>query len=159
MAGRLWRTSGLAPAGIDVGILDDHVTPFALARPEESGSCGRGEAADLGAGRRPPPNAHGGRLGEAYPHGANGTAEAVRPPRGAAVNGIAAAARTLVTAGTGVPASGLVPAADDRGARGRTRRRVHPRSTFRRWSRPHPYNLRGTPLRHLRPIPGRGGRS
>ncbi|MGW1592546.1 hypothetical protein [Streptomyces sp. NPDC002343] len=35
-----------------------------------------------------------------------------RQPRGAAVNQVLAALRTLVTAGAGVPASGLVPTAD-----------------------------------------------
>lgn len=47
-----------------------------------------------------------------YPHGMNDIAEAVRQLRGTAVNQVPGAARTLVTAGTGVPTSGLVLAAD-----------------------------------------------
>ncbi|MYU06750.1 lipid-transfer protein [Streptomyces sp. SID8366] len=113
VARQLWRTSGLAPADIDVGILYDHFTPFVLMQLEEFGFCARGEAADFTAGRELPLNTHGGQLGEAYLHGMNGIAEAVRQLRGTAVNQIPGAARTLVTAGTGVPTSGLVLAADD----------------------------------------------
>ncbi|OIK24511.1 lipid-transfer protein [Streptomyces malaysiense] len=112
VARQLWRTSGLTPADIDVGILYDHFTPFVLMQLEEFGFCGRGEAADFTAGRRLPLNTHGGQLGEAYLHGMNGIAEAVRQLRGTAVNQVPGAARTLVTAGTGVPTSGLVLAAD-----------------------------------------------
>ncbi|WP_432026820.1 lipid-transfer protein [Streptomyces sp. 1222.5] len=112
VARQLWRTSGCGPADIDVGILYDHFTPFVLMQLEEFGFCGRGEAADFVAGERLPLNTHGGQLGEAYLHGMNGIAEAVRQVRGTAVNQIPGAARTLVTAGTGVPTSGLVLAAD-----------------------------------------------
>ncbi|MBL1107862.1 lipid-transfer protein [Streptomyces sp. 5-8] len=112
VARQLWRTSGLGPDDIDVGILYDHFTPFVLMQLEEFGFCGKGEAADFVAGRRLPLNTHGGQLGEAYLHGMNGIAEAVRQLRGTAVNQIPGAARTLVTAGTGVPTSGLVLVAD-----------------------------------------------
>ena len=50
--------------------------------------CGRGEAAEfavdgnLEVGGRLPINTHGGQLGEAYVHGMNGIAEAVRQVRG-----------------------------------------------------------------------------
>ncbi len=112
VARQLWRTSGLGPDDIDVGILYDHFTPFVLMQLEEFGFCGRGEAADHVAERRLPLNTHGGQLGEAYLHGMNGIAEAVRQLRGTAVNQVPGAARTLVTAGTGVPTSGLVLTAD-----------------------------------------------
>ena len=112
VARQLWRTSGLAPADVDVAILYDHFTPFVLMQLEEFGFCARGEAADFTAGRRLPLNTHGGQLGEAYLHGMNGIAEAVRQLRGTAVNQVPGAARTLVTAGTGVPTSGLVLTAD-----------------------------------------------
>jgi len=112
VARQLWRTSGLTPADIDVGILYDHFTPFVLMQLEEFGFCGKGEAAEFVAEGRLPLNTHGGQLGEAYLHGMNGMAEAVRQIRGTAVNPIPSARRVLVTAGTGVPTSGLVLTAD-----------------------------------------------
>lgn len=105
-ARRLWRTSGPGPADIDAGILYDHFTP------EEYGLCGRGEAAGFVAADRLPLNPHGGRLGEAYLHGMNGTAEAVRQVRGTSVNQVPGAGHVLVTAGTDVPTSALVLAPD-----------------------------------------------
>jgi hypothetical protein len=59
-------------------------------------------------GGRLPTNPHGGQLGEAYIHGMNGIAEGVRQLRGGAVNQVADVEHVLVTAGTGVPTSGLV---------------------------------------------------
>jgi acetyl-CoA acetyltransferase len=115
VARQLWRTSGLAPADIDVGILYDHFTPFVLMQLEEFGFCAPGEAPDFVAEERLPLNTHGGQLGEAYLHGMNGVAEAVRQIRGTAVNRIPGAERVLVTAGTGVPTSGLVLTADSQG--------------------------------------------
>ncbi|MFD7436898.1 lipid-transfer protein [Streptomyces sp. NPDC059861] len=108
VARRLWRTAGCGPADIDVGILYDHFTPFVLMQLEEYGFCGRGEAAAFVAEDRLPMNTHGGQLGEAYLHGMNGIAEAVRQLRGTSVNQVRGAERALVTAGTGVPTSGLV---------------------------------------------------
>ncbi|MFF8833906.1 lipid-transfer protein [Streptomyces sp. NPDC015130] len=112
VARQLWRTSGLAPADIDVAVLYDHFTPFVLMQLEEFGFCGPGEAADFVAADAVPLNTHGGQLGEAYLHGMNGIAEAVRQLRGTSVNQIPGAARTLVTAGTGVPTSGLILGTD-----------------------------------------------
>ncbi|MFJ9625304.1 lipid-transfer protein [Streptomyces sp. NPDC101181] len=113
VARQLWRGSGLTPADIDVGILYDHFTPFVLMQLEEFGFCGPGEAGDFVAADALPLNTHGGQLGEAYLHGMNGIAEAVRQLRGTSVNQVAGAARSLVTAGTGVPTSGLVLGADE----------------------------------------------
>ncbi|WP_206504602.1 lipid-transfer protein [Streptomyces chrestomyceticus] len=112
VARQLWRTSGLRPADIDVGILYDHFTPFVLMQLEEFGFCAPGEAADFVAADALPLNTHGGQLGEAYLHGMNGIAEAVRQLRGTSVNQVPGAAGVLVTAGTGVPTSGLVLGAD-----------------------------------------------
>ncbi|MBO3746397.1 lipid-transfer protein [Streptosporangiaceae bacterium NEAU-GS5] len=111
---RLWERSGLTPADIQTAILYDHFTPFVLTQLEELGFCGRGEAKDFIAGGgielggRLPVNPHGGQLGEAYIHGMNGIAEAVRQIRGTSVNQVADVANVLVTAGTGVPTSGLI---------------------------------------------------
>lgn len=111
---RLWEMSGLSPSDIRIAILYDHFTPFVLAQLEELGFCGRGEApafiADGGIelDGRLPVNPHGGQLGEAYIHGMNGIAEAVRQIRGTAANQLGGVANVLVTAGTGVPTSGLI---------------------------------------------------
>jgi len=112
---QLWEQSGLRPDDMDVAILYDHFTPYTLMQLEELGFCGRGEAKDLvrepGAlevGGRLPLNTHGGQLGEAYIHGMNGIAEAVRQLRGQSVNQVDGAGAVVVTAGTGVPTSGLV---------------------------------------------------
>lgn len=112
VARQLWRTSGLTPADIDVAILYDHFTPFVLMQLEEFGFCAPGEAADFVAADALPLNTHGGQLGEAYLHGMNGIAEAVRQLRGTSVNQAGTPAHVLVTAGTGVPTSSLVLGAD-----------------------------------------------
>ncbi|MEU5611468.1 lipid-transfer protein [Streptomyces sparsogenes] len=112
VARQLWRGSGLTPADIDVGILYDHFTPFVLMQLEEFGFCGPGEASGFVADGALPLNTHGGQLGEAYLHGMNGIAEAVRQIRGTSVNQVPQASRALVTAGTGVPTSGLLIGAD-----------------------------------------------
>lgn len=110
----LWRQSGLAPDDMAMAVLYDHFTPYVLMQLEELGFCGRGEAKDFvkdGAielGGRLPLNTHGGQLGEAYIHGMNGIAEGVRQVRGTSVNQVPEVEHVLVTAGTGVPTSGLI---------------------------------------------------
>jgi acetyl-CoA acetyltransferase len=110
----LWRQSGLTPDDIQTAVLYDHFTPYVLMQLEELGFCKPGEAPDFirdGAielGGRLPVNTHGGQLGEAYIHGMNGIAEAVRQVRGTSVNQVANVDHVLVTAGTGVPTSGLI---------------------------------------------------
>jgi acetyl-CoA acetyltransferase len=114
VARQLWRQAGTRPADIRTAILYDHFTPYVLMQLEELGFCPRGEARDFIAGGaievggRLPVNPHGGQLGEAYIHGMNGIAEAVRQVRGSAVNQIPGDGPVLVTAGTGVPTSGLI---------------------------------------------------
>ncbi|WP_026919698.1 lipid-transfer protein [Gordonia shandongensis] len=112
---QLFAQSGLTPDDIDTAVLYDHFTPYTLIQLEELGFCGRGEAKDfvrepgaLEVGGRLPLNTHGGQLGEAYIHGMNGIAETVRQLRGTSVNQVDGAQRALVTAGTGVPTSGLI---------------------------------------------------
>ena len=111
---QLWAQSGLSPADIQTAVLYDHFTPFTLIQLEELGFCGKGEAKDFIAdgaielGGRLPINTHGGQLGEAYIHGMNGIAEGVRQLRGTSVNQVDDVEHVLVTAGTGVPTSGLI---------------------------------------------------
>ena len=118
VADELWASSGLTPSDIQTAILYDHFTPYVLMQLEEFGFCGRGEAKDfikdgaLEIGGRLPINTHGGQLGEAYIHGMNGIAEAVRQVRGTSVNQVDKVENVLVTAGTGVPTSGLILGVD-----------------------------------------------
>ncbi|MFQ5699145.1 MAG: lipid-transfer protein [Myxococcota bacterium] len=115
---QLWKMSGLTSSDIQTAIFYDHFTPFVLTQLEELGFCKRGEARHFIAegrielGGELPINPHGGQLGEAYIHGMNGIAEAVRQVRGTSVNPIAGAEHVLVTAGTGVPTSGLIVGRD-----------------------------------------------
>ncbi|MBO0880255.1 MAG: lipid-transfer protein [Mycobacterium sp.] len=111
---QLWEQSGLQPSDVQTAVLYDHFTPFTLIQLEELGFCGWGEAKDFIAdgaieiGGRLPINTHGGQLGEAYIHGMNGIAEGVRQLRGTSVNQVNGVEHVLVTAGTGVPTSGLI---------------------------------------------------
>jgi acetyl-CoA acetyltransferase len=111
---RLWRQSGLTPADIQTAFLYDHFTPFVLIQLEELGFCARGEAKHfatvdhLSIGGALPINTNGGLLGEAYIHGMNGITESVRQLRGTSCNQVPGVEHVLVTAGTGVPTSGLI---------------------------------------------------
>ena len=114
VARQLWQQAGIGPADVRTAVLYDHFTPYVLMQLEELGFCPRGEARHFIAGGaieiggRLPINTHGGQLGEAYIHGVNGIAEAVRQVRGSSVNQVPGDGPVLVTAGTGVPTSGLV---------------------------------------------------
>ncbi|MEX2556307.1 MAG: lipid-transfer protein [Actinomycetota bacterium] len=111
---QLWRQSGLTPADIQTAVIYDPFTPFVLLQLEEFGFCGPGESKDfvrdtgIGPGGRLPINTNGGQLGEGYIHGMNGVAEGVRQIRGAAANQVPDVSNVLVTAGVGVPTSGIV---------------------------------------------------
>jgi len=114
VARQLEAQSGLGPADFQTAVIYDHFTPFVLAQLEAFGFCGRGEAPDfvrdgrIELGGALPVNPHGGQLGEAYIHGMNGVAEAVRQVRGEAANPVPGVEHVLVTAGTGVPTSALI---------------------------------------------------
>lgn len=114
VARQLWQQSRLTPADIQTAIIYDHFTPFVLPQLEEFGFVARGEAKDFiragehARGGSLPINPHGGQLGEAYIHGMNGIAEGVRQVRGSAVNQVKDVHNVLVTAGSGVPTSGLI---------------------------------------------------
>ena len=114
VADQLWEQSGLRPEDMQVANLYDHFTPFVLSQLEDLGFCARGEGKEfvrdghLEIGGRLPTNTNGGQLGEAYIHGMNGIAEGVRQIRGTSSNQVDAVEHVLVTAGTGVPSSGLI---------------------------------------------------
>ena len=114
VAKQLWAQARLTPKDVQSAILYDHFSPFVLPQLEEFGFVPRGEAKDFiragehARGGSLPINTNGGQLGEAYIHGMNGIAEAVRQVRGTAVNQVKDVHNMVVTAGTGVPTSGLI---------------------------------------------------
>jgi acetyl-CoA acetyltransferase len=114
VARQLYEQAGIGPDDIQTAVLYDHFTPFVLCQLEEFGFCEKGEAKEfvrdghLEMSGRLPTNTHGGQLGEAYIHGVNGIAEGVRQVRGTSVNQVDGIENVLVTAGTGVPTSGIV---------------------------------------------------
>ncbi len=118
VADQLWEQSGLTTADIQTAVIYDHFTPFVFPQLEEFGFCEPGEAAgfvadgNIEVGGELPVNTHGGQLGEAYLHGMNGIAEAVRQIRGTSPNPVEDVENVLVTAGTGVPTSGLIISQD-----------------------------------------------
>ena len=118
-ARQLWADTGLTAKDIQSAVIYDHFTPLVLPQLEEFGFCERGEAKDfvkdgnIEIGGRLPINTNGGQIGEAYIHGMNGIAEAVRQVRGTSVNTVTGLQNVLVTAGTAVPTSALILARDD----------------------------------------------
>ncbi len=108
-AKELYQMAGLTPDDIDVACLYDHFSPWILPQLEAFGFCEVGEAPDfvreghITRGGKLPVNPHGGQLGEAYIHGLNGIAEAVRQIRGSSVNQQGDVDHVLVTAAPGVP--------------------------------------------------------
>ncbi|MET0371725.1 MAG: lipid-transfer protein [Sphingobium sp.] len=114
VARQLYAMSDLSPDDIDAAIIYDHFIPSVLPSLEAFGFCERGEAKDfikggtLALDGRLPLNMNGGQIGEAYIHGFNGIAEAVRQVRGTAVNQVAKVENIIATSGSGVPTSGLI---------------------------------------------------
>ena len=114
VARQLFEQAGLKPDDIRTATLYDHFTPYVLTQLESFGFAPRNQAKDfvregnLEIGGRLPVNTNGGQLGEAYIHGMNGISEAVRQVRGTSVNQVPGDGPVLVTAGTGVPTSGLI---------------------------------------------------
>jgi acetyl-CoA acetyltransferase len=104
-AKRLYGQTGLKPTDMQAAMLYDAFTPQVFKQLEAFGFCGRGEARDfvkdghIEVGGKLPVNTNGGLIGEAYIHGMNNVAEAVRQVRGTAVNQVKDAHHVLVTSG------------------------------------------------------------
>ena len=113
-ARQIYAQARLEPKDIQVAILYDHFGPTVLPSLEAYGFCAHGEAKDfikngnIELGGTLPVNTHGGQLGEAYIHGMNGVAEAVRQLRGTAVNQVPGVHNVLVTGGSAVPTSAAI---------------------------------------------------
>ena len=114
VAKKNWEISGLTPDDIDAAVIYDAFSSIVLWQLESFGFCKPGEAKDfikdgaLEVGGRFPINTHGGQLSEAYVHGINGVNEGVRLIRGDSTNQPEKNDHVLVTAGIGVPTSGMI---------------------------------------------------
>jgi acetyl-CoA acetyltransferase len=104
-AKRLYAQTGLKPSDMQAAMLYDAFTPQVFKQLEAFGFCPRGEAKSfvkdghIEIGGSLPVNTNGGLIGEAYIHGMNNVAEAVRQVRGTAVNQVASVNHVLVTSG------------------------------------------------------------
>lgn len=107
LARDLYADAGVSPSDVDFAQIYDHFTPAVLMSLENFGLCGRGDAGDfvaagnIRAGGSLPLNTAGGLLSEAYIHGLNLVAEAVRQLRGESTTQVPGARVGLVTAGIG----------------------------------------------------------
>jgi len=114
VAKKMYEVAGMGPGDIDAAIIYDAFTSIVLMQLESFGFCGPGEGKDfavdgaLEVGGRLPTNTHGGQLSEAYVHGVNGVNEGVRLIRGTSTNQPEKNDHVLVTAGVGVPTSGMI---------------------------------------------------
>lgn len=115
----VYEQSGLTAADIDAASLYDAFTPEVIMQLESFGFCDRGEGKDLvrdGAldiDGRLPNNTHGGLLSEAYVHGMNNIAEAVRLVRGESTSQPSKAINNvLVSSGVGVPTGAMILGGD-----------------------------------------------
>ncbi len=114
VAAQLYAMADISANDLQAAILYDHFSPFVLPQIEAFGFAKPGQAKDvvregqIARGGRLPVNTNGGQLGEAYIHGMNGVAEGVRLIRGESANQPGTCTNVLVTAGTGVPTSGII---------------------------------------------------
>jgi acetyl-CoA acetyltransferase len=114
VARQCYEISGLTPDDIDCAVIYDAFSSIVLWQLESFGFCKRGESGDfvadgnLDLGGRLPSNTHGGQLSEAYIHGMNGVNEGVRLIRGTSTSQPEKNDHVLVTAGVGVPTSGMI---------------------------------------------------
>ncbi|MBE0479510.1 MAG: lipid-transfer protein [Dehalococcoidia bacterium] len=111
----LWRITGCSPGDVDVAQFYDAFTPLIPLQLEEYGFCGVGEGAAFCEGGNRirldgeiPCNTSGGHLSEAYIHGMNLIAEAVRQIRGTSTAQVKKVELSLVTGGLGVPTSAIL---------------------------------------------------
>ncbi len=114
VAKQVYAQSGLGPGDIEAAVIYDAFSSIVLWQLESFGLCEPGEAKEfikngaLELGGRLPTNTHGGQLSEAYIHGINGVNEGVRLIRGTSCNQPEKNDCVLVTAGVGVPTSGMI---------------------------------------------------
>jgi acetyl-CoA acetyltransferase len=115
LAPRLWASSGIGPADIDVAEIYDCFSPAVLYGLEALGFVGRGEAGSFirdgntKLGGRLPVNTHGGLLNEGYVHGLNSVTEGALQIQGRAGKAqVDQAQACVVTSGVLVDGSALI---------------------------------------------------
>ena len=115
MGQELYRIAGIEAKDVDVAQLYDPYSIGGIIQLEELGFCERGESGkfieggdNLRIGGKIPCNTSGGLLSEAYIHGYNLVIEGVRQIRGTSYNQVPDAEICMVTAGPGVPSSGIL---------------------------------------------------
>ena len=111
----LYRIAEVSADDIDVAQLYDPYSIGGIIQLEELGFCERGESGrfieggdNIRVGGKIPVNTSGGLLSEAYIHGFNLVIEGVRQIRGTSTNQVDNVELSMVTAGPGVPSSGLI---------------------------------------------------
>ena len=118
VARQLWETSGLGPDDMQAAILYDHFTPYVLYQLEELGFCGQGRGQGVRARRQ---HRARGRAAHQHPWGPAGRGLPARherhrrrraPGPGHLGQPGARLEHIVVTAGTGVPTSGLILGVD-----------------------------------------------
>ncbi|NQT73106.1 MAG: lipid-transfer protein [Chloroflexi bacterium] len=111
----LWRVTGAIPSDVNVAQFYDAFSPLIPMQLEEYGFCDRGKGMDfcrggdrIRLGGELPCNTSGSHLSEAYLHGMNLIAEAVRQIRGTSTAQVKNAELSLVTGGLGIPTSAIL---------------------------------------------------
>jgi acetyl-CoA acetyltransferase len=113
-APKLWANADFGPEDVKVAQLYDAFSPLIPLSLEGYGFCKRGEGGDftndgnIEIGGQLPVNTSGAGMSEAYVHGFNLIAEAVRQIRGTSTCQVEGADTSLVTSGEGVPTSALL---------------------------------------------------
>lgn len=115
VAARLYGSSGITPADIDVAQIYDSFTIAVIAQLEAYGFCGKGEGGAFvdGGGRIDlggdlPVNTSGGQLSAGYVNGFSGVVEGVRQVRGISTAQVPGAELCLVTGGMSTMTSAMI---------------------------------------------------
>jgi acetyl-CoA acetyltransferase len=115
VARQLWAMAGLGPADVDVAFFYDFFTPLVIMALEDYGFAPRGEGGPFvergglaWPDGRLPCNTNGGQLSEAFVHGFNNTAEAVRQMRGTSTAQVADCEIALVAGANTDPTGAVV---------------------------------------------------
>jgi acetyl-CoA acetyltransferase len=115
VARQLWESAGVTPADVDVAFFYDFFTPLVLMALEDYGFAAPGEGGPFveqgglaWPSGRLVANTNGGQLSEAFVHGFNNTAEAVRQIRGTSTAQVPDCALAFVAGGNTDPTGAVL---------------------------------------------------